>query len=161
MEKTGKHAIVIIYHGTEANREAVEKAIEALIQHGVSMDTLTVSPYVLNEKDIAMAITGFCMQQEAAETTPTFDNLCKDMCTEIAKDPRTESVVNKYVLSRIGCINNAFSRNVNSVVESSNGAKLQTVKAVKKHCNISLKEAMDIVNALYDVVQKCQGRIVE
>jgi hypothetical protein len=156
-----KHAIVIIYHGTEPNREAVEKAIEALIQHGVSMDTLTVSPYVLNEKDIAMAITGFCMKQEAIETTPTFDDLCKDMCTDIAKDTRIESVVNKYVLSRIGCINNAFSRNVNSVVEISKGSRLPTIKAVKKHCNISVKEAIDIVNALYDIVQKCQGHIVE
>ena len=161
MEKTGKHAIVIIYHGTEPNREAIRKAIEALTQNGVSMDTLTVSPYVLNEKDLAMAIAGFCMQQEAIETTPTFDDLCKDMCTEIAKDPRIESIVNKYVLSRIGCINNAFSRNVNSVVEISKGSRLPTVKAVKEHCNISLKEAIDIVNALYDIAQKCQGRIVE
>ena len=125
-----KHAIVIIYHGTEPNREAVGKAIEALIQTGVSMDKLTVSPYVLNEKDIAMAVTGFCMQQEAIETTPTFDDLCKDMCTEIAKDPRIESVVNKYVLSRIGCVNDAFSRNVNSVVEISQGARLPTVRRI-------------------------------
>ena len=156
-----KHAVVIIYHGTEANKEAVRKAIEALIRHGVSMDSQTVSPHVLNEKDLAMAITGFCMQQEAIETTPTFDDLCKDMCTEIAKDPKIENVVNKYVLSRIGCVNDAFSRNVNSVVEISNGSRLPTVKAVKEYCNISLKEAIDIVNALYDVVQKCQGRIVE
>ena len=155
-----KQAIAIIYHGTEASREAVRKAIEALIQNGVSMDTQTVSPHVLNEKDLAMAIVGFCMQQEAIETTPTFDDLCTDMCTEIAKDPRIESVVNKYVLSRICCIDNAFSRNVNSVVEISN-SKLQTVKAVKEQCKIGLKEAKDIVDALYDVVQKCQGRIVE
>ena len=155
-----KQAIAIIYHGTEASREAVRKAIEALIQNGVSMDTQTVSPHVLNEKDLAMAIVGFCMQQEAIETTPTFDDLCTDMCTEIAKDPRIESVVNKYVLSRICCIDNAFSRNVNSVVENSN-SKLQTVKAVKEQCKIGLKEAKDIVDALYDVVQKCQGRIVE
>lgn len=161
MEKTGKHAIAIIYHGTEANREAVRKAIEALIRHGVSMDSQTVSPHVLNEKDLAMAIVGFCMQQEAIKTTPTFDDLCKDVCTEIAKDPRIESVVNKYVLSRIGCVNDAFSRNVNSVVEISQGARLPTVKAVKEHCNISVKEAIDIVNALYDVAQKCQERIVE
>lgn len=156
-----KHAVVIIYHGTEANKEAVRKAIEALIRHGVSMDSQTASPHVLNEKDLAMAITGFCMQQEVIETIPTFDDLCADMCTEIAKDPRIESVVNKYVLSRIGCVNDAFSRNVNSVVEISQGSRLPTVKAVKEHCNISLKEAIDIVNALYDVVQKCQGRIVE
>lgn len=156
-----KQAIAIIYHGTEASREAVRKAIEALTQHGVSMDTQTVSPHILNEKDIAMAIIGFSMQQEAIETTPTFDDLCADMCTEIAKDPRIESVVNKYVLSRIGCVNDAFSRNVNSVVEISQGARLPTVKAVKEHCNISVKEAIDIVNALYDIVQKCQGRIVE
>lgn len=155
-----KQAIAIIYHGTEANREAVRRAIEALIQHGVSMDTQTVSPHILNEKDIAMAIIGFSMQQEAVEIAPTFDDLCTNMCTEIAKDPRIESVVNKYVLSRIGCINNAFSRNVNGVFEEA-GSKLQTVKAVKEQCNIGLKEAKDIVDALYDVVQKCQGRIVE
>ena len=154
-----KHAIAIIYHGTEANREAVRKAIEALTKNGVSMNTQTVSPHVLNEKDLAMAIVGFSMQQEAIEIAPTFDDLCTNMCKEIAKDPRIESVVNKYVLSRICCIDNAFSRNVNSVFETV--PKLQAVKAVKQQCDLGLKEAKDIVDALYDVVQKCQGRIVE
>lgn len=154
-----KQAIAIIYHGTEANKEAVRKAIEALIQHGVSMDTQTVSPHILNEKDIAMAIIGFSMQQEAVEIAPTFDDLCTNVCIEIKKDPRIESVVNKYVLSRICCIDNAFSRNVNSIVETN--LKLQFVKHIKEECDLSLQKAADIANALYDVVQKCQGRIVE
>lgn len=154
-----KHAIVIIYHGTEPNREAVGGAIETLIQHGVSMDKLTVSPYVLNEKDIAMAVTGFCMQQEAIEMSPTFDDLCTKVCIEIKKDPRIESVVNKYILSRICCMDNAFSKNINSIVETN--AKLLFVKAIKDQCDLGLKEAKDLVDALYDIVQKCQGRIVE
>ena len=154
-----KHAIAIIYHGTEANREAVRKVIEALIQNGVSMDTQTVSPHVLNEKDIAMAIVGFCMQHEAIEMAPTFNDLCTKVCIEIKKDPRIESVVNKYILSRICCMDNAFSRNINSIVETN--ARLLFVKAIKEQCDLGLKEAKDLVDALYDIVQKCQGRIVE
>lgn len=155
-----KQAIVIIYHGTEAHKEAIRGAIETLIKLGVSMDAQTVSPYVLNEKDIAMALVGFSVQQCETKITPTFEDLCTNMCIEIAKDPRIDSVVNKYILSRIGCTNNAFSRNVNGVFEET-GSKLQTVKAVKEQCHIGLKEAKDIVDALYDIVQKCQGRIVE
>lgn len=154
-----KNAIVIIYHGTEPNKEAVRKAIEALIQHGVAMDTQTVAPYVLNEKDIAMAIVGFSMQQKAVEIAPTFDDLCTKVCIEIKKDPRIESVVNKYILSRICCMDNAFSKNINSIVETN--AKLLFVKAIKEQCDLGLKEAKDLVDALYDIVQKCQGRIVE
>lgn len=157
-----KQAIVIIYHGTEAHKEAIRGAIETLIKLGVSMDAQTVSPYVLNEKDIAMALVGFSVQQCETKITPIFEDLCTNMCIEIAKDPRIDSVVNKYVLSRIGCTNDAFSRNVNGVMEKFDvGSKLQTVKAVKEQCKIGLKEAIDIVNALYDVVQKCQGHIVE
>lgn len=154
-----KHAVVIIYHGTEPNKEAVRKAIEALIRHGVSMNNQTVSPHVLNEKDIAMAIVGFSMQQEAIEMSPTFDDLCTKVCIEIKKDPRIESVVNKYILSRICCMDNAFSRNINSIVETN--AKLLFVKAIKEQCDLGLREAKDLVDALYDIVQKCQGRIVE
>lgn len=152
-------AIVIKYHGTEPCKDDLRVAIEKLMARGVYMDITTIASFVLNEKDIASALLNYSVHKEAIETTPTFDDLCADVCTEIAKDPRIESVVNKYVLSRICCIDNAFSRNINSIVETN--LKLQFVKRIKEKCNLGLKEAKDIVDALYDVVQKCQGRIVE
>lgn len=157
----GQWAIMVTYHGTEPHREALRAAINAMMANGVNMEPQTVTPIVLNENEIAAALIAHATPKDNIKisTSSNFDNLCNGVCIEIAKDPRIESVVNKYVLSRICCIDNAFSRNINSIVETN--LKLQFVKHIKDECNLGLKEAKDLADALYDVVQKCQGRIVE
>lgn len=161
------NAIIFVYNGDAPQAETIRRMAEA-IMNTIYIDHQSLTSYTLNEKEIAESMVSFVLPKQgekAPKTCPEknaviYLNGIYGISLREDAEAAIDRITTHYILARFRGDDSEFVSAINIIATAARGMKLQTIKLVKDHIGLGLKESKHLVDAIEDAYSRCQGRIV-
>lgn len=161
------NAIIFVYNGDAPQAETIRRMAEA-IMNTLSIDHQSLTSYTLNEKEIAESIVSSVLskkQDEDEKTCPEknaviYLNGIYGISLRDDAEATIDKITTHYILARFRGDDSEFVSAINIIATAATSMKLPTVKLVREHIRLGLKESKVLVDSIQDVYERCQGHIV-